>query len=163
MGGELFKFGSIGAFAGQEESDAAWGGLLLKRVEGVEEELWGFLGSESSGHEEDEVSVRQSEGAAGNSRGLEELIDIDAVLDNGDSRGGNAAECGMLASDSFAAGYVVCGEFSGEAIGEHNDWSAIGDTDSGDMAGNVGERCGDAAKEIGLVQEGKDGPRAEGF
>ena len=69
----------------------------------------------------------------------------------------------MPASDGFAAGHVVGGEFSCEAIGEHNKGPAIGDADSGDMAGNVGERCGDAAKEIGLVQEGKDGPRAEGF
>lgn len=69
----------------------------------------------------------------------------------------------MPASDGFAAGHVVGGEFSCEAIGEHNKGPAIGDADSGDMAGDVSQRCGDAAEEIGLVQEGEDGVGAECF
>lgn len=51
----------------------------------MEKELRGFLGSQSAGHEDDEIIFVQSEDAAGDRRGQQELIDVDAVMDDGDT------------------------------------------------------------------------------
>lgn len=138
-GGELFEFGSIGAFSGDEESDPAGERLVLEDVQCVEQELWGFLCGESAGHEDDEVGGVESELIPGDCWGEQELVEVDTVLDHGDVCRGNTAEGSMLAGDVFAAGDVVRGEFSGAAIGEYDEGPAVGDADTGDVAGDVSE------------------------